>query len=34
VATALRVLETLRFGIPIDVETAKWAAEDAELEDF
>jgi len=34
VATALRVLETLRFGIPIDVETAKWAAEDTELEDF
>jgi uncharacterized protein (DUF433 family) len=34
VAAALRVLETLRFGIPIDIETAKWAAEDPELEDF
>jgi uncharacterized protein (DUF433 family) len=34
VAEALRVLETLRFGIPIDIETAKWAAQDPELEDF
>ncbi len=34
VAAALRVLETLRFGIPIDIETAKWAAQDPELEDF
>ena len=31
VAAALRVLETLRFGIPIDIETAKWAAQDPEL---
>lgn len=34
VAAALRVLETLRFGIPIDIETAKWAGKDPELEDF
>lgn len=34
VAAALRVLDTLRFGIPVDIETAKWAAQDPELEDF
>jgi hypothetical protein len=34
VVAALRVLETLRFSIPIDIETAKWAAESPELEDF
>ncbi len=34
VAAARRVLRTLRFGIPIDIETAKWAAQDPELEDF
>lgn len=34
VAAALRILETLRFGIPVDIEIAKWAAEDPELEDF
>ena len=34
VAAALRVLETLRSGIRVDIETAKWAAEDPELEDF
>jgi uncharacterized protein (DUF433 family) len=34
VAAARRVLETLRFGMPVDIEIAKWAAEDAELEDF
>jgi uncharacterized protein (DUF433 family) len=34
IAARRRVLDTLRFGIPVDIETAKWAAEDPELEDF
>ena len=34
VADAQRLLKTLRFGIPVDLETAKWAAQDPELEDF
>jgi uncharacterized protein (DUF433 family) len=34
VAKALRTLASLRFGIPVDTETAKWAAQDPELEDL
>jgi hypothetical protein len=34
VAKALRTLARLRFGMPVDIETAKWAAQDPELEDL